>query len=128
VSTLDRLPGTQGETHQPKQGKAFLVVEVRLESTPGPAELSSEQARIVSAEGETLPATGAGENDFCVECELGVSSDSAAVLSFVFLIETGQMDDMFSFQYEGFPEIPISASGAIDPSMATVEEIAPRGS
>lgn len=128
VSTLDRLPGTQGETHQPKQGKAFLVVEVRLESTPGPAELSSEQARIVSAEGETLPATGAGENDFCVECELGVSSDSAAVLGFVFLIETGQMDDMFSFQYEGFPEIPISASGAIDPSMATVEEIAPRGS
>jgi hypothetical protein len=57
-----------------------------------------------------------------------VSSDSAAVLGFVFLIETGQMDDMFSFQYEGFPEIPISASGAIDPSMATVEEIAPQGS
>lgn len=43
----------------------------------------------------------------------------------VFLIETGQMDDTFSFQYEGFPEIRISASGAIDPSTATVGEIAP---
>jgi hypothetical protein len=128
VSTLDRLSGTQGETHEPETGKAFLVVDVRLETAEGPAELSSEEARIVSADGETVRATGAGENEFCVECVFGVSSDDSAVLGFVFVIETGQKDDTFSFQYEGFPEIPISASGDIDPSMATVEELAPAGS
>jgi hypothetical protein len=121
VSTLDRLPGTQGETHEPKKGKAFLVVGVRLKSTEGPAELSSEQARIVSADGETLRAIGAGEDEFCVECEFAVSSDGVALLGFVFVIETAQMDETFSFRYEGFPEILISASGDIDPAAIPVE-------
>lgn len=121
VSTLDRLPGTQGETHEPETGKAFLVVDVRLETAEGPAELSSEKARIVSADGETVRATGAGENEFCVECVFGVSSDGSAVLGFVFVIETTEMDDTFSFRYEGFPDIPISALGKIDPAVVPVE-------
>jgi hypothetical protein len=66
-------------------------------------------------------ATGAGENEFCVECEFGVSSDGAALLGFVFVIETAQMGDTFSFRYEGFPEILISASGNSDPAVVTVE-------
>ena len=113
VSTLDRLPGTQGEAHHPKEGSAFFVVEARLRSSSGPAELSSEQARIVSADGEIHRAIGAGETKFCVECTFGVSSDGEAVLSFVFLIESDQMDETFSFSYEGFPEIPVSAPGEV---------------
>jgi parallel beta-helix repeat protein len=118
VSTLDRLPGTQGETHRAKKGTAFLVVEARLQSTQGPAELSSEQARIVTASGEALPAIGAGETGFCVGCALGVSSDGEAVLSFVFVIPLEQMDETFSFHYEGFPEISVSTSGDIGSSVA----------
>lgn len=113
VSALDRLPGTQGETHSPKNGKAFLVVEARLQNLQGPAELSSEQAQIVSAGGEVIQAIGAGETEFCIACTFGVSSEGEAVLSFVFLIENDQVDDTFSFRYEGFPEIPISASGDV---------------
>jgi hypothetical protein len=99
--------------HRPPDGRVFLVVEARLQKSEGPAELSSEQARIISADGTTVEAIGAGETTFCVRCAFGVSSDGEAVLSFVFLIEAEQMDDMFSFRYEGFPEIPISASGDI---------------
>jgi hypothetical protein len=113
VSTLDRLPGTQGETHEPKEGKAFLVVEARLQSVQGLAELSSEQAQIVFSDGTAQPAIGAGETKFCVECAIGVSSEGEAVLGFVFLIERDQMGDTFSFRYEGFPEIQVSASGDI---------------
>jgi len=40
---------------------------------------------------------------------LGVSSEGEAVLSFVFAIEKGQIDERFAFRYQGFPEIPISA-------------------
>jgi hypothetical protein len=113
VSTLDRLPGTQGETHEPKEGKAFLIVEARLQSVQGLAELSSEQAQIVSTDGTAQPAIGAGETKFCVECAFGVSSEGEAVLGFVFLIERDQMGDTFSFRYEGFPEIQVSASGDV---------------
>jgi hypothetical protein len=35
------------------------------------------------------------------------------VLSFVFVIPVEQMDETFSFQYEGFPAMPVSASGDI---------------
>ncbi|HEV2907410.1 MAG TPA: hypothetical protein VGZ50_08870, partial [Actinomycetota bacterium] len=113
VSTLDRLPGTQGETHEPKEGKAFLVVEARLQSVQGLAELSSEQAQIVFSDGTAQPAIGAGETKFCVECAFGVSSEGEAVLGFVFLIERDQMGDTFSFRYEGFPEIHVSASSDV---------------
>jgi hypothetical protein len=113
VSTLDRLPGTHGETHSPKNGKAFLVVEARLQNRQGPAELSSEQAQLVSASGRVLQAIGAGEKEFCIECTFGVSSEGETVLSFVFLIENDQVDETFSFRYEGFPEILISASGGV---------------
>ena len=116
VSTLDRLPGTQGETHQPKEGQVFLVVEARLRTPQGPAELSSEQARLGSVEGTAQPAIGAGETKFCIECSFGVSSEQEAVLSFVFLIEIDQMNSTFSFQYEGFEEIPVSASRQVEPS------------
>jgi parallel beta-helix repeat protein len=119
VSTLDRLPGTQGETHLAKKGTAFLVVEARLQSTKGPAELSSEQARIVGADGKALPASGAGETKFCVDCAFGVSSEGEAVLSFVFVIPAEQMDDTFSFHYEGFPEISVSTFGDYPPSSST---------
>jgi hypothetical protein len=112
VSTLDRLNGTQGETHEAEEGTAFLVVEARLQAQ-GPAELSSEQARIVTADGRQTPAIGAGETKFCVDCVLGVSSDGEAVLSFVFVIPVEQMDETFAFRYEGFPEIPVSVSGDI---------------
>ena len=118
VSTLDRLPGTQGETHEPKKGQVFLVVEARLRTPQGPAELSSEQARITSGDGKAQPAIGAGEAEFCVECSFGVSSEGEAVLSFVFLIGTDQMDATFSFQYEGFEEISVSASGNVEPAPA----------
>ena len=118
VSTLDRLPGTRGETHRAKKGTAFLVVEARLQSTQGPAELSSEQARIVTASGEALPAIGAGETKFCVGCAFGVSSEGEAVLSFVFVIPVERMDETFSFHYEGFPEISVSTSGDIGSSVA----------
>jgi Right handed beta helix region len=111
VSTLDRLPGTQGETHRAEEGTAFLVVEARLETPQGPAELTSEQARVVDAEGRAVPAIGAGESEFCLECAFGVSSEGQAVLSFVFVIPAEQMDETFSFQYEGFPEISVSTSG-----------------
>ncbi|HET6771476.1 MAG TPA: right-handed parallel beta-helix repeat-containing protein [Actinomycetota bacterium] len=117
VSTLDRLPGTQGETHKAKKGTGFFVVEARLQSTQGPAELSSEQARIVAADGEALPAIGAGETEFCVDCAFGVSSDGEAVLSFVFVIPVERMDETFSFHYEGFPEISVSTSGDIGSSV-----------
>jgi hypothetical protein len=119
VSTLDRLPGTQGETHLAKKGTAFLVVEARLQSSKGPSELSSEQARIVGADGKALPASGAGETKFCVDCAFGVSSDDEAVLSFVFVIPVGQMDETFSFHYEGFREISVSTSGDYAPSSST---------
>jgi hypothetical protein len=118
VSTLERLPGTQGETHQAKKGTAFLVVEARLQSTEGPAELSSEQARIVAADGKALAAIGAGEKKFCVDCAFGVSSDGEAVLSFVFVIPVEQMDETFAFRYEGFPEVSVSTSGDIGSSVA----------
>jgi hypothetical protein len=113
VSTLDRLPVTQGETREPKEGKAFLIVEARLQRVQGLAELSSEQAQIVFSDGTAQPAIGAGETEFCVECAFGVSSEGEAVLGFVFLIERDQMGDTFSFRYEGFPEIQVSASGDI---------------
>jgi hypothetical protein len=118
VSTLDRLPGTQGDTHRAKKGTAFLVVEARLQSAQGPAELSSEQARIVAADGKALPAIGAGEKKFCVDCAFGVSSDGEAVLSFVFVIPAERMDETFAFRYEGFPEISVSTSGDIGSSVA----------
>lgn len=117
VSTLDRLPGTQGETHEPESGSAFLVVEARLESAQGPAELTSEQAQIVGADGKAVAAIGAGEEEFCIDCAFGVSSDGQAVLSFVFVIPVEQLNGTFSFQYEGFPEILVSASGTNGPSM-----------
>ena len=110
VSTLDRLPGTQGETHEAKEGSAFLVVEARLERSQGPAELTSEQASISGPDGKARAAIGAGETEFCVDCVFGVSSDDEAVLSFVFVIPMGQMDETFAFQYEGFPEISVSTS------------------
>jgi parallel beta-helix repeat protein len=116
VSTRDRLPGTQGETHMAEPGAAFLVVEARLQRPDGPAELTSEQARIVAADGKATPAIGAGEAEFCVDCAFGVSS-AEAVLSFVFVIPEEQMDDTFSFRYEGFPEIAVSASGTIGASV-----------
>jgi parallel beta-helix repeat protein len=119
VRTLDRLPGTQGETHLAKKGTAFLVVKARLQSTKGPAELSSEQARLVAADGKAFPASGAGETKFCVDCAFGVSSEGEAVLGFVFVIPVEQMDDTFSFHYEGFPEISISTSGDYAPSSST---------
>jgi hypothetical protein len=97
-------------------GAAFLVVEARLQRPDGPAELTSEQARIVAADGKATPAIGAGEAEFCVDCAFGVSS-AEAVLSFVFVIPEEQMDDTFSFRYEGFPEIAVSASGTIGASV-----------
>jgi parallel beta-helix repeat protein len=117
VSTLDRLPGTQGETHEAKSGSAFLVVEARLERGEDTAELTSEQAQIVGADGQALAAIGAGEAEFCIDCAFGVSSDGQAVLSFVFDIPVEQMKQTFSFRYEGFPEILVSASGNIGSSV-----------
>ncbi|CAN5325252.1 hypothetical protein BH20ACT24_BH20ACT24_23440 [soil metagenome] len=110
-----RLPANEqgAPPIQPANGNLFLIVDADLrplgQDAGAEVRFSSEDAFLIGEDGVEHPSDGAGEDGFCVDCVVDLStSDERLAFSFVFALPADSAQQAFGFRYADAPPVQVT--------------------